>query len=130
MHDHQMVIDEKEAILWVFGGRNVNNSTLSSENEYSGLYRYNLGTRTWNLMRSDIPVATNSRDQLQSRLGHSMLFDSKNRKLVILGGQRNNTFMPDLWTYNVDTKELVLEEADCSINGGPERAFTRENHLL
>lgn len=55
IYDHQMVVDEDENCIWVFGGRLLaSGGGSSTENSvYSGLYRCDLTTLQWTLLQSD-----------------------------------------------------------------------------
>lgn len=78
--------------------------------EYSGLYSYHIPTNTWNLLLVDCghPTASNPDvNSIKSRGAHSMVFDSKNRKIYIFGGQRMTEYLTDFLQYDVDTNELL-----------------------
>lgn len=49
IYDHQMCMDTEKQMLYVFGGRTVNPDT--NQHNYSGLYRYNVNTNSWKLLR-------------------------------------------------------------------------------
>lgn len=54
-----------------------------------------------------------------------MIFDPRQRKLIIFGGQRDQVALDDLWTYSVDNKEPLLLSSNASADGGPAPYFTR-----
>lgn len=80
IYDHQMVIDEEHAVMYVFGGR-----SIANKSENSGLYSFSLSSMAWKLIRSDecFPRAT---PHFRSRIGHSMVWDAPSRSLVIFSG--------------------------------------------
>lgn len=126
MYDHQLCIDTEKETLYVFGGRTI--TATSQEMSYSGLYSYHIPTNHWTLIRSD----ANQKEgvvQLKSRIGHSMLFNSKTRQLYIFAGQRNKDYLGDFYVYNIDTNQIVDMTHDSSKNGGPEPGFTQRATL-
>lgn len=100
IYDHQMAIDEAGDAIYIFGGRIINSgfeeSTTTTANavmpQYSGLYRYQIGLDKWTLLRSDDGLPEGEA-RLQSRIGHSMVFDPLRRQLIIYGGQRNRDYL-------------------------------------
>ncbi|KAI8639074.1 Muskelin N-terminus-domain-containing protein [Parasitella parasitica] len=114
VYDHQMCIDPDGEMLYVFGGRTVTGDTAIQN--YSGFYSFNIKTNHWKLVRQVIYV---------SRVGHSMLFDQKNKSLYIFAGQRGKDYLSDLYRYQVD-KDIVTEIAqDYSKDAGPDAGFTQ-----
>lgn len=112
VYDHQMCIDAARRTLFVFGGRilTTNQDDLSSEQNYSGLYAYHISDNVWNLLLVDCghPSASNPDvNSIKSRTTHLMLFNDKNRKLYIFGGQRGKEYMTDFLTYDVETQEVA-----------------------
>ena len=132
IYDHQMVVDEEEECIWVFGGR-----LLSGTNEhsvYSGLYRYDLESAKWTHVQSDSSNNTDFVDQDQtelasikvpSRIGHSMLFDPHNRSLMILAGQRYKDQLTDFYRYSVDRHSVTHMCKNLQMAGGPEAGYTQ-----
>ncbi|CAE6449861.1 unnamed protein product [Rhizoctonia solani] len=45
--DHQMIVDEENSLMYVFGGRMENASYRDGGPAYSGMYSFNLVTETW-----------------------------------------------------------------------------------
>lgn len=73
-----MCFDSQKQDIFVFGGRIINASLYPSQNErqaieFSGLYKYNVQTNSWQLLREDSGNA--GPQDIRSRNGHSMLFD-------------------------------------------------------
>ncbi|KAK0090010.1 hypothetical protein PV325_004143 [Microctonus aethiopoides] len=115
--DHQMCIDIKSRMIYVFGGRILGPSTSSIEDQnmsispiepvFSGLYSYHVPTNTWKLLACDIARSNLPDDPvIRSRVGHSMLFHPVDRKLYIFAGQRNKEYLNDFFTYQVDTNKI------------------------
>ena len=111
-----MVLDEKSQILYVFGGRTIGPDP--SQTIYSGLYSYNIRTRVWSLLRSDLAQPDNQ-ISLKSRIGHSMLFDSGTKQLYIFAGQRNKDYLSDFYIYDIQTDVVREISRDYSVQGGP-----------
>ncbi|CEP17136.1 hypothetical protein [Parasitella parasitica] len=62
---------------------------------------------------------------LKSRVGHSMLFDQRNKSLYVFAGQRGKDYLSDLYRYQVN-KDIVTEIAqDYSKDAGPDASFTQ-----
>lgn len=132
IYDHQMVIDEEEECLWVFGGR-----LLSGTNEqsvYSGLYRLDLKTSQWTLVQSetgnhnDASIPSNPHlppMRIPSRIGHSMLFDPIERSLLLLSGQRYKDQLADFYKYSLDRNCITQIWKNMQLCGGPEAGFTQ-----
>lgn len=133
IYDHQMIVDEEEECLWVFGGR-----LLSGTNEhsvYSGMYRYDLRSSKWTLIHSDSPTSSsNDSDsssntlppiRVPSRIGHSMLFDPQTRTLLILSGQRYKDQLTDFYRYSIDRNAITHLCKNLQMAGGPDPGYTQ-----
>ncbi|KAG5460103.1 MAG: hypothetical protein BJ554DRAFT_7892 [Olpidium bornovanus] len=81
IYDHQMCVDPTTHVMYVFGGRIVHPDT--NNHTYSGLYAYHIP-----MNRTD-----SSEGPLKSRIGHSMLFNPKERQLYIFAGQRHKDYL-------------------------------------
>lgn len=137
IYDHQMVIDEDRDCLWLFGGRCLSgaNSGHSPSGDpcYAGLYRYELPTGRWTLVRPDPPAwnpLTQAKSplpslQIPSRIGHSMLLDPATRSLLILSGQRHKDYLADLYCYAMDRDAVTHVQKSLHLTGGPEAGFTQ-----
>ncbi|XP_071748864.1 muskelin isoform X2 [Lepeophtheirus salmonis] len=123
--DHQMVIDQENNTIYVFGGHSIysssysqgsgeqghNLSSLSGEKRYSGLYSYNIPTNTWKKIRDDNNGNSHQpgTGEIRSRSNHSMVFHTGTRKLYIFGGQRKrDDYLNDFFTYDVDNDEIEI----------------------
>lgn len=112
--DHQMCLDFDKRNIYVFGGQSLfvfptGDERPSSEKKFSGLYVYHIPTNTWTLLWEDGEVKTPGFPPLRSRTGHSMLFNTHDRKLYIFGGQRKrDEYLNDFFTYNIDTAEVLF----------------------
>ncbi|KAJ3265912.1 Muskelin 1, intracellular mediator containing kelch motif [Chytriomyces hyalinus] len=122
IYDHQMVVDPESETLFVFGGRTI--SPDANQTLYSGLYAYSQKNNTWRLLRTDTSQPENS-IQLKSRIGHSMLLNSKTRELYIFAGQRNKDYLSDFYTYDIATDTVHEVSRDYSKQGGPDAGFTQ-----
>ncbi len=101
----QICFDDEKRVIYVFGGRvllpnppaptnnnnsmpdpvynnNNNSADVRSNNEFSGLYSYDVATRVWRLLREDSGNA--GPEDIRSRIGHSMLLDSVGRSSLLL----------------------------------------------
>lgn len=115
--DHQMVCDSGSRKMYVFGGKHYWGSTTI----YPGLYEYDLGTKRWQRL---FDGNLNSTGSIPSRTGHTMLFDSYERQLVIFAGQRGEAYLDDLWTYDIATSKSTCVEPAYGTSGGPDAGFT------
>ncbi|KAJ3106961.1 Muskelin 1, intracellular mediator containing kelch motif [Phlyctochytrium planicorne] len=123
IYDHQMVIDSDTQVMYVFGGRLVgpdpNQTPL-----YSGLYAYNFLSNQWRVIKADTNQPENT-IQLKSRIGHSMLLNSKTRELYIFAGQRGKEYLSDFYVYEIDTDTVHEVSRDYSKQNGPDAGFTQ-----
>lgn len=126
IYDHQMVIDEQNDTIYVFGGKSVRSTT--SEPVFSCLYSYSIPNNKWTLIRSDSSQPASS-PKLRSRIGHSMLFDSTKRKLYIFSGQKCRDLLADFYTWDLDCDTVIDLTLDMSLQGGPEASFTQRSTL-
>lgn len=99
---------------------------------YSGLYRYEIRTNKWTHVRSDSASAagaaastTTTTIHIPSRIGHSMLWDTQTRSLLILSGQRNKDYLSDFYSLAVDSNSVTWLQKNLQFVGGPEGAFTQ-----
>ncbi|XP_077399462.1 muskelin isoform X2 [Vanacampus margaritifer] len=109
--DHQMCMDSEKHMIYTFGGRilTCNGSvedTRTSEPQFSGLYAYHCQAATWSLLREDSCNA--GPEDIQSRIGHCMLFHTRNRCLYVFGGQRSKTYLNDFFSYDVDGDHVEI----------------------
>ncbi len=129
LYDHQIVLDERNRTLFVFGGSIVNrpeappaagnNAGASVSNArdekklLSGLYEFHIPTNTWRKRRDDEIVSANDQSSaasqdLRLRSSHTMLFHESSRRLLILGGQRRREELNDFVAYSVDTDQVQV----------------------
>uniref|UniRef100_H2ZEN2 F5/8 type C domain-containing protein n=1 Tax=Ciona savignyi TaxID=51511 RepID=H2ZEN2_CIOSA len=135
--DHQMCFDDKTNTIFVFGGRILTcsaplhgpglPSSAHDERpipEFSGLYSYNVVTNVWKLLREDSGNA--GPQDIRSRIGHSMLLDSKNHRLYIFGGQRSKEYVNDFFYYDINNDRVtVLNDGTRKEPGLPPSGFTQ-----
>lgn len=125
--DHQMVVDEEGQMLYVFGGRVAHWDP--SRLELSGMWRYDCIQRTWTFIFDD--DTRSGGKKIPSRTGHSMLLDagakgSNKRLLWVLAGQRAETYLADMYTFDIVTgavREVAHDYHQTA--GGPEGGFTQ-----
>ncbi|KAK0448391.1 Muskelin N-terminus-domain-containing protein [Desarmillaria tabescens] len=104
--DHQMVMDSDAQIVYIFGGRVVDDDVAV---KYSGLYSYNtLRARTF-LLASDI-----------------QWYSSQRRKtLFIFAGQRDDKYLSDMYAYDIATNTVTELFSNFTASGGPDACFTQ-----
>ena len=103
--DHQICFDSKENILWIFGGKviqPISDQIHSIQTSIiSGLYSFQVPTNSWKCLRKDFHCSSSNTMVLEHkneykdvlslpRVGHSMIFNGKNRTLLIFGGERTS----------------------------------------
>ncbi|KAI8457363.1 hypothetical protein BY996DRAFT_6430530 [Phakopsora pachyrhizi] len=121
--DHQMVLDSESRKIYVFGGKIIQSFQVFSgpiSNQYSGLFEYDLKTRSWINVISWIP----------SRMGHSLVLDKKRQCLWILAGERDSNYYSDLWKYNLRTRQSELVNIDYTYSGPGRSTIDVENDLV
>uniref|UniRef100_A0A8B9C4S1 Muskelin n=2 Tax=Anser TaxID=8842 RepID=A0A8B9C4S1_9AVES len=109
--DHQMCMDSEKHMIYTFGGRILTcngsvDDSRASEPQFSGLFAFDCQCQTWKLLREDSCNA--GPEDIQSRIGHCMLFHSKNRCLYVFGGQRSKTYLNDFFSYDVDSDHVDI----------------------
>uniref|UniRef100_A0A3Q3BLH4 Muskelin 1, intracellular mediator containing kelch motifs n=1 Tax=Haplochromis burtoni TaxID=8153 RepID=A0A3Q3BLH4_HAPBU len=109
--DHQMCMDSEKHMIYTFGGRILTcngsvDDSRTSEPQFSGLYAYHCQLGTWSLLREDSCNA--GPEDVQSRIGHCMLFHTRNRCLYVFGGQRSKTYLNDFFSYDVDGDHVEI----------------------
>lgn len=126
LFDHQMVVDDESQILYLFGGRVAHWNPAKIE--FSGMWRYDCIQRTWTFVFDD---DTRTKDKILGRIGHSMLLDvgrpgERRRQLWIMAGQRGDSYLGDMYTYDLVTRNVREITHDYSRGGkGPEPSFTQ-----
>ncbi|KAI5480427.1 hypothetical protein MNV49_000580 [Pseudohyphozyma bogoriensis] len=112
LFDHQMIVHSGAGMIYVFGGKHVEPVANSDavEGVFSGMFAYSIERKTWSALlyaslRSGDPTPTDAfkSERLLSRIGHSMLLDTSVPSLFILGGQRGESYLSDLWTVQLAT---------------------------
>lgn len=133
VYDHQMVVDEERAMLYVFGGRIINGGSHSVSDDsaqYSGLYAWGLDDRRWRCIRADaIDQQPERSPVLRARIGHSMVLDGQRNQLIIFAGQRHKEYLADYYVYDIPSDSIVEMEKDTSRVGGPDPGFTQRATL-
>jgi len=91
-YDHAMAVDDSSWKLYLFGGR-------GGDRFFNDLWVFSPDGQVWEKIETDsAPPA---------RSGHSLVFDSASKRLVMFGGFSYNnsgevTFHSDLWTYSTE----------------------------
>ncbi|KAJ8518601.1 hypothetical protein ONZ45_g4355 [Pleurotus djamor] len=121
--DHQMVIDSDAQIIYVFGGR-VSGAVPEGGKE-PGFYSYNIRLTRWTTLLPKVESSDSSLSMIPPRYGHSMLLDTKNHRLIIFGGKREEKFLSDMYAYDTVKGTVVQLFADSTATGGPGSFFTQ-----
>ncbi|KAJ3612188.1 hypothetical protein NHX12_020464 [Muraenolepis orangiensis] len=131
--DHQMCMDSEKHMIYTFGGRilTCNGSmedSRASEPQFSGLFAYHCQAGTWSLLRDDSCNA--GPEDVQSRIGHCMLFHTRNRCLYVFGGQRSKTYLNDFFSYDVDADHMeIISDGTKKDSGMDPRPDKREENV-
>ncbi|CEP10390.1 hypothetical protein [Parasitella parasitica] len=67
----------------------------------------------------------NTSQTVKSRAGHSMLMDSKNRRIYIFGGQRGKDSLTDLYCYSIEDDKLTEVAQDFGKLYGSDSGYTQ-----
>ncbi|KAJ3364548.1 Muskelin 1, intracellular mediator containing kelch motif [Allomyces javanicus] len=119
VYDHQMVMDETEQAIYVFGGRvcgvpSTADGGAARATEYSGLFKYAVRSGTWeHIQLASTPGATD----VKPRTGHAMTFHARARQLLILGGQRGREAYGHFLAIDVD-KHTAAKLPTCAAPAG------------
>ena len=63
VYDHQLVLDAEAQIIYVFGGRIVdNNWSNANTNKYSGLYSYDIRSGRWDALSYVFHIVTHNEE--------------------------------------------------------------------
>jgi len=130
IYDHQMVIEPKSQMIYVFGGRT--QAKNISEDSYSGLYSYSIKEDKWRLIRTD----TNQPEysiQLKSRVGHSMILNPETKEIYIFAGKRYKDFsnehkkiyLSDFYIYRIEDDYVIEVSKNYTMQGGPDAGFSQ-----
>ncbi|KAI0335160.1 hypothetical protein GY45DRAFT_1317686 [Cubamyces sp. BRFM 1775] len=119
--DHQMVIDSEAQVIYVFGGH-VNDAECDPS-KFSGMYSYDIRTSRWKLYNTTDAYA--SHPSIPPRFGHSMVLDTKTQTLFIFGGQRDERYLADMYTFHIPTSTVTELFSNCATVGGPDPCFTQ-----
>ncbi|KAG8987084.1 Muskelin 1, intracellular mediator containing kelch motif, partial [Tulasnella sp. 427] len=118
IYDHSMIIDPKNGILAVFGGRIID-----------GDMSRNAGKPKFSGIEDPTPETTKAKLFIPGRVGHGMVFDPESRKIFVFGGHRliRSFKRPasDMWSFSLNTKEVTELCSDCSAYGGPDPVFAQ-----
>ncbi|KAF9028988.1 hypothetical protein BDZ89DRAFT_1065702 [Hymenopellis radicata] len=119
IYDHQMVMDCEAQILYVFGGKVVEEEKSSSR--YSGLYSFSVQSKRW----TQLQLTEAAGKPVPSRFGHSMVFEPTSRSLFIFAGQRDDKYLSDMYTYDIEKRTTTELYSNFTTAGGPEACFTQ-----
>lgn len=109
---HQIVYDENEDRLIVFGGRIV--SSDKKKENFSGLFFYDIKDRKWTS-----PVFEKYEQEIITRSDHVMYHDPQRNLLYVCLGRRKNEFIGDVSVLNSKTGKFVNYFPKVEENGGP-----------
>ncbi|KAI0829852.1 Muskelin N-terminus-domain-containing protein [Trametes gibbosa] len=119
--DHQMEIDSEAQVIYVFGGRVVDAELEALK--FSGMYSYDIRTSKWKMYNTSDAYA--SHPSIPPRFGHSMVLDPKSQTLFIFGGQRDEKYLSDMYTFHIPTNTVTELYVNFTPAGGPEPCFTQ-----
>ena len=107
VYDHQMVIDERNHIIYLYGGLSF--SLDNTEKTFLGLWKLDLTTLCWtNLLNEN--SNTKFGLSLKGRAGHSMIYNEKRNQIIIIGGgqykKKFSLSFFDIMIYEIDTGML------------------------
>ncbi|KIJ49497.1 hypothetical protein M422DRAFT_59253 [Sphaerobolus stellatus SS14] len=115
IHDHQMVIDSDSQLIYVFGGHIIIPQAETDIMKFSGLFEYDIVHGIWREF---------------ALFGHSMLFTPNKRQLFIMGGRKNGVaYLPDMYTYDLNTQTVKNITTDFTSMGGPDPCFCQRAAL-
>jgi len=128
--DHQMCLDTEHQNIYVFGGQSVQGLSSSQhgmvrEKIFSGLYKYHIPNNTWMCLWEDGQVISKG-PQMKSRSSHAMVFNSADRNLYVIGGQRSE-YLNDFFAINVDTLTVnfLSTKMNNNIGSAPALGYTQ-----
>lgn len=103
--DHQMALDEKRSILYIFGGVSI----TSKGKSYLGLWKLDLINGYWENLLNEEPKELYGLS-LKTRCGHTMIFMENKNQLLIMGGGKYKQKVPkpiyDILLYEIETGTL------------------------
>ncbi|KAJ3374840.1 Muskelin 1, intracellular mediator containing kelch motif [Allomyces arbusculus] len=119
VYDHQMVLDESEQVVYVFGGRvcgvlSPADGGGARTTEYSGLFKYAIRNGTWEQIQL---ASTPGSTDVKPRTGHAMTFHARARQLLVLGGQRGREAYGHFLAIDVD-KHTAAKLPTCAAPAG------------
>jgi uncharacterized protein (TIGR03437 family) len=102
--DGTIAYDAASRRVYLFGGQD---STARND-----LWTYSVPGRAWNLLSpgGDAPAP---------RFGHTLVFDSARRRLILFGGQASG-FFSDVWAYDIEANAWRMLAGDAA---GPSRRY-------
>ncbi|THH00239.1 hypothetical protein EW145_g7119 [Phellinidium pouzarii] len=118
VYDHQLVLDSEAQVLYVQGGRVVD--TDWSTPKYSGLFSYDLRSGKWTTIQAITPETA-----FPPRFGHSMVFEPFKKKLLIFAGQKDESYLADMWEYDIPSRTMDELFQNVTAVGGPEACFAQ-----
>ncbi|KAF7315763.1 Muskelin-N domain-containing protein [Mycena indigotica] len=123
VYDHQMAMDSEAQVLYMYGGRVIDNDWANTK--YAGLYSYNVATAQWQLLQNDPKLTTAfSGTIIPARHGHAMVLDEQTHMLYIFGGRMKDTSHFDMYSYDLTTKSTRQLFSDLQRDYGHEASFT------
>jgi N-acetylneuraminic acid mutarotase len=92
---HDMVFDEHNEKIILFGGNPDPRSALWFRNHYNDTWSYDLEKNQW--IQLDPPISPSP------RMGHSMIYHPESRKIYLFGGMDALGRLNDTWEYSYET---------------------------
>ncbi len=123
-YDHQMVIDNQNQFLYIFGGVKLEIELGQNiQNKYLSLWKLDLNSKKWENLYEFNNNSLSAK--LYPRFGHSLLFDSNSNELIIIGGNRlglkDQIPLFDISVFNINSKTIRKISHDFSKErGGPD----------
>lgn len=122
LYDHQMCIDTETQTIYLFGGRLLPLDNNSEEGDrYSGLYSYHIPSNTWKVI-TDKPTTDGAP---VPRIGHTMIFHSKQKRLYVFAGTAKKEPLMGLWWWDVTTGECGIVATSRTKSAMPTATFTQ-----
>ncbi|KAF7305989.1 Muskelin-N domain-containing protein [Mycena chlorophos] len=123
VYDHQLAMDSEAQMLYVYGGRVIDNDWANQK--YAGLYSYDVAAAQWQHLQNDPKLTTSfTGTTIPARHGHAMVLDEQTRMLYIFGGKMKETSHFDMYSYDLATKSTRQLFADLRRDHSHEAFFT------
>ncbi|KAF8310333.1 uncharacterized protein EI90DRAFT_1241856 [Cantharellus anzutake] len=106
-HDLAMVVDSENQVLYVSGGR-LGSDLEQGDKKYGAFYSYDFKLGRWKRIFGESHHGRLSSQRLVlSRERHSMVLDNKYHHIYILGGERVDQTLSDIFIYSTLTGDVA-----------------------